>query len=50
MQLESTLTSTLTCPSCGFQATETMPTNACPAAYTCLRAPLHHEVFVIAPR
>ena len=31
MQIEATLT----CPSCGHQATETMPTNACQFFYTC---------------
>lgn len=29
------LESTITCPSCGFAATETMPTNACTWFYTC---------------
>ncbi|WP_334485570.1 MULTISPECIES: GDCCVxC domain-containing (seleno)protein [Bradyrhizobium] len=33
MQLESTLT----CPSCGNEATETMPTNACQFFYDCRR-------------
>ena len=33
MQLESTLT----CPSCGHQATETMPTDACQFFYDCQR-------------
>src|SRR6478672_10050194 len=27
--------STLTCPHCGYQATETMPVNACVAFYDC---------------
>jgi hypothetical protein len=30
------LLSTLTCPHCGHQATETMPTDACVGFYTCL--------------
>ncbi|MBB3883185.1 GDCCVxC domain-containing (seleno)protein [Acetobacter oeni] len=29
------LRSTLTCPHCGHQATETMPTNACQFFYYC---------------
>jgi hypothetical protein len=29
------LLSTLTCPHCGHQATETMPTDACVGFYTC---------------
>lgn len=29
------LTSTLTCPQCGHEATETMPTNACQYFYIC---------------
>jgi Zn ribbon nucleic-acid-binding protein len=29
------LQSTLTCPHCGHQATETMPTDACVAFYEC---------------
>ena len=29
------LTSTITCPACGHQATETMPTNACQFFYDC---------------
>ncbi|MFZ1223096.1 MAG: GDCCVxC domain-containing (seleno)protein [Dokdonella sp.] len=29
------LQSTITCPSCGFQKTETMPTNACQWFYEC---------------
>jgi len=29
------LASTLTCPECGHQATETMPTNACQFFYDC---------------
>lgn len=32
---EPQLQSTLTCPHCGNQATETMPTNACVAFYDC---------------
>ena len=32
---ELQLQSTLTCPHCGHQATETMPTNACVALYDC---------------
>ena len=31
MQLESTLT----CPKCGFEATETMPLDACQFFYVC---------------
>ena len=29
------LTSRLTCPHCGFEATETMPTDACQYFYDC---------------
>jgi transcription elongation factor Elf1 len=29
------LESTITCPHCGFQATETMPINACQYFYDC---------------
>ena len=29
------LQSTITCPSCGLQKTETMPTDACVYIYTC---------------
>jgi len=29
------LVSTLTCPACGFAATETMPTDACQFFYDC---------------
>ncbi|WP_137752769.1 MAG: hypothetical protein HEQ22_13565 [Sphingopyxis sp.] len=29
------LLSTLTCPKCGHQSTETMPTNACQYFYDC---------------
>ena len=29
------LRSTITCPSCGHKATETMPTNACQFFYDC---------------
>ncbi|MBL8711047.1 MAG: hypothetical protein JNL25_17770 [Rhodospirillaceae bacterium] len=29
------LRSTITCPECGHQATETMPTNACQYFYEC---------------
>lgn len=29
------LASTLTCPSCGFEKTEEMPTNACQYFYKC---------------
>ncbi len=29
------LESTITCPLCGFTATETMPTNACTWFYIC---------------
>src|SRR6478672_11142950 len=32
---ELQLQSTLTCPHCGYQATETMPTDACVAVYDC---------------
>jgi hypothetical protein len=28
-------TSTITCPSCGFKATESMPTDACQFFYDC---------------
>ena len=31
------LISTLTCPSCGAQSTETMPTDACQYFYDCPR-------------
>ena len=31
------LLSTLTCPYCGHQANETMPTDACVGFYTCKR-------------
>lgn len=34
---EPQLQSTLTCPHCGHQATETMPVNACVAFYDCQR-------------
>ncbi len=30
-----TLQSTITCPNCGFQKEETMPTDACQFFYTC---------------
>ena len=30
-----TLQSTITCPQCGFQKEETMPTDACQFFYTC---------------
>lgn len=33
--LLTTLTSTLTCPHCGYQATEEMPTDACQYFYDC---------------
>jgi hypothetical protein len=36
MAAELQLESTLTCPDCGHQATETMPTNACQFFYECL--------------
>jgi hypothetical protein len=36
MAVELSLQSTLTCPECGHQATETMPTNACQFFYDCL--------------
>ncbi|MGD9657599.1 MAG: GDCCVxC domain-containing (seleno)protein, partial [Methylocystis sp.] len=29
------LLSTITCPSCGHQSTETMPTDACQVFYEC---------------
>ena len=29
------LKSTITCPSCGFQKEETMPTNSCQYSYKC---------------
>jgi uncharacterized Zn finger protein len=29
------LQSTITCPKCGYQATEIMPTDACVAFYDC---------------
>jgi ribosomal protein L37AE/L43A len=32
---EMQLQSTLTCPSCSFQAVETMPTDACQFFYVC---------------
>jgi hypothetical protein len=32
---EATLRSTLTCPQCGHQVTETMPTEACQWFYEC---------------
>ena len=35
MQLEIKLNSTITCPECGFQKTEEMPTNACQFFYDC---------------
>ena len=37
------LTSTITCPQCGFTKTETMPTGACQWFYTCqgCQATLH---------
>jgi hypothetical protein len=35
MATEMTLQSTLTCPHCGHQVTETMPTNACQFFYDC---------------
>ena len=31
------LQSTVTCPACGYQATETMPTDACQYIYDCKR-------------
>ena len=34
------LKSTITCPSCGHQATETMPTDACQYLYECKRCSL----------
>jgi len=35
MQKATTLSSTLTCPACGYSKTETMPTNACVYIYEC---------------
>ena len=35
MQQTATLSSTLTCPACGYASTETMPTNACIYFYEC---------------
>ncbi len=35
MTSEPVLRSTLTCPHCGHQATETMPTDACRFFYDC---------------
>ena len=32
-----TLTSTVTCPSCALQTTETMPAEACQVVYLCAR-------------
>jgi hypothetical protein len=34
------LKSTITCPACGHQATETMPTDACQYLYECNRCGL----------
>ena len=34
------LQSTMTCPTCGHQSTETMPTDACQYLYTCARCGL----------
>jgi hypothetical protein len=31
------LDSTITCPACGFQSIETMPTDACQISYHCRR-------------
>lgn len=36
----SKLQSTITCPECGHQATETMPTDACQYLYACKRCGL----------
>jgi len=33
--METTLESTITCPACGAQALETMPTDACVFFYEC---------------
>ncbi len=33
--MEATLESTITCPACGAQALETMPTDACVFFYEC---------------
>jgi hypothetical protein len=35
MRTQLVLQSTLTCPHCGHQATEAMPTNACQFFYDC---------------
>ncbi len=35
MEKTSTLLSTITCPDCGFQKEETMPTDACHYFYNC---------------
>ena len=35
MTTEPILESTLTCPHCGYQKTEIMPTNACQWYYVC---------------
>ncbi len=35
MENEITLQSTITCPKCGYQKQETMPTDACQYFYEC---------------
>jgi len=35
MEFEPELSSTITCPECGHQETETMPTDACQWFYEC---------------
>lgn len=35
MKTQVTLRSTLTCPRCGYEATETMPENACVYFHEC---------------
>lgn len=39
--MEITTTSTITCPHCGFQKEEAMPTDACAFFYECTQC---HEV------
>lgn len=34
---QSILEAVITCPSCGFEKTETMPTDACQYFYSCAR-------------
>ena len=40
---EVQLQSTLTCPACGHQATETMPTTACQFFYECIAVTGHNR-------